>query len=78
MVRLNFVSNSSGVLARRKCGALDSSGARWIELDAPAAAALPEPIVRSQRSLKIQDWHLERLAVVYVRQSNPQQVFDHR
>jgi hypothetical protein len=42
------------------------------------AAALPEPIVRPLRSLKVQDRHLERLAVVYVRQSNPQQVFDHQ
>lgn len=26
---------------------------------------------------KIQSWHLDRLAVVYVRQSTPQQVVDH-
>lgn len=30
------------------------------------------------RSEKIQSWHLERLAVVYVRQSTPQQVLDHQ
>src|SRR5260370_35967452 len=27
---------------------------------------------------KVQDWHQERLAVVYVRQSTPQQVLDHQ
>jgi hypothetical protein len=30
------------------------------------------------RSSKIQDYHLNRLAVVYVRQSSPQQILDHR
>ena len=40
--------------------------------------ALPERGVRPLRSAKIQDRHLERLAVVYVRQSTPQQVFDHQ
>lgn len=40
--------------------------------------ASAEPVVRPLRSTKIQDLHLERLAVVYVRQSNPQQVFDHQ
>ena len=30
------------------------------------------------RSPKLQDWHLKRIAVVYVRQSTPQQVLDHR
>ena len=30
------------------------------------------------RSPKIQPWHLDRLAVVYVRQSSPQQVHEHR
>ena len=29
-------------------------------------------------SAKLQPWHLERRAVVYVRQSSPQQVLDHR
>lgn len=42
------------------------------------ADALPEPVARPLRSLKIQDRHLERLAVVYVRQSSPQQVLDHQ
>ena len=40
--------------------------------------ASAEPAMRPLRSLKIQDRHLERLAVVYVRQSNPQQVMDHQ
>jgi len=30
------------------------------------------------RSPKLQPWHLERSAIVYVRQSTPQQVLDHR
>ena len=30
------------------------------------------------RSPKILDLHLDRLAVVYIRQSNPQQVLNHR
>jgi DNA invertase Pin-like site-specific DNA recombinase len=40
--------------------------------------ALPERGVRPLRSAKIQDRHLQRLAVVYVRQSTPQQVLDHQ
>lgn len=30
------------------------------------------------RSEKVQPWHRERLAVVYIRQSTPQQVLDHQ
>src|SRR6186713_3096606 len=30
------------------------------------------------RSPKLRPWHLDRVAVVYVRQSTPQQVLDHR
>jgi hypothetical protein len=30
------------------------------------------------KSTKIHDWHLDRLAVVYVRQSSPHQVLHHR
>ena len=44
-----------------------------------------EPIVhppnsrpRILRSPKILDWHLDRLAIVYVRQSDPHQVLNHR
>lgn len=36
------------------------------------------PILQSQRSSKIRDRHLDRLAIVYVRQSSPQQVLDHK
>ncbi len=39
-----------------------------------APVARPAPF----RSAKIQDRHLERLAIVYVRQSTPQQVLEHR
>src|SRR5438552_11001049 len=51
---------------------------------APASAA-PEPtgahpssLVQGPRSAKIQNGHLDRLAVVYVRQSSPHQVLHHR
>jgi len=37
-----------------------------------------EPLIRNIRSTKIQDRHLERLALVYVRQSTPQQVLEHQ
>ena len=30
------------------------------------------------RSPKLRPWHLDRIAVVYVRQSTPQQVLDHK
>src|SRR4051794_122705 len=33
---------------------------------------------RAIRSPKVKPWHLQRRAVVYVRQSSPQQVLDHR
>src|SRR2546429_14299 len=39
----------------------------------PAPAAAPE-----LRSEKVQPWHRERLAVVYVRQSTAQQVLEHQ
>lgn len=40
---------------------------------------LPGPIPAWElRSAKLQPWHGERLAVVYVRQSTPQQVLDHQ
>ena len=57
-------------------------------LDATQHAGHPilaEPIVhpsislpRILRSPKILDWHLDRLAIVYVRQSDPHQVLNHR
>src|SRR5436190_3649853 len=36
------------------------------------------PVLGEWRSEKIQPWHWQRLAVVYVRQSTPQQVLDHQ
>ncbi len=41
----------------------------------PRSPALP---VASLPAEKIQAWHRDRLAVVYVRQSTPQQVLDHQ
>jgi DNA invertase Pin-like site-specific DNA recombinase len=38
----------------------------------------PRPAVIGLGSAKVQRWHLERLAFVYVRQSSPQQVIEHR
>lgn len=35
-------------------------------------------IVRSSISQKIQSFHLDRQAIVYIRQSTPQQVLEHR
>lgn len=42
----------------------------------PQAAPVAQPSLL--RCTKILDYHLTRLAVVYVRQSSPQQIFDHR
>ena len=36
------------------------------------------PAARGRRSPKIRDRHLDLLAVVYIRQSSPQQVLDHK
>ncbi len=36
-----------------------------------------EPLVRGLRSSKIQERHLDRLAIVYVRQSSPKQIVEH-
>src|SRR3954464_2711850 len=49
-------------------------GARRTE----APATRPIVTVSRPRPAKITDRHLNRLAVVYVRQSSPQQVFDHK
>lgn len=43
-----------------------------------AVAPRPTAAVLGPRSAKITDHHLDRLAIVYVRQSSPQQVFDHK
>src|SRR3954469_15192712 len=44
------------------------------------AATMPDavPALSGLRSSKIRDRHLDRLAIVYVRQSSPQQVLEHR
>jgi hypothetical protein len=44
--------------------------------EGPSAACLSRPGLF--RSAKILDFHLDRLAVVYIRQSDPQQVLNHR
>ena len=43
-------------------------------------ATVPQPAVtfRLRSTSKIQDGHLDRLAMVYVRQSTPQQVIENR
>src|SRR5271156_7093867 len=40
--------------------------------------ANPFPAVRRVRPGLITDWHLGLLAIVYIRQSSPQQILDHR
>ena len=42
-----------------------------------AGRATTDPML-SLPSLKVKDWHLQRKAVVYIRQSTPQQVLEHR
>ena len=44
--------------------------------EGPSAACLGRP--GPMRSAKILDFHLDRLAVVYIRQSDPHQVLNHR
>ena len=53
---------------------------RHADQAAPARPAHHEPTIlpRVLRSLKILDRHLDRLLIVYVRQSDPQQVLNHR
>jgi DNA invertase Pin-like site-specific DNA recombinase len=43
----------------------------------PAAAALPAHLMAS-RTAKVRDCHLNRTAIVYIRQSSPQQVAEHK
>src|SRR5437867_6499542 len=43
-----------------------------------ASAPTPRAPIVGFGSAKVQSWHLERLAFVYVRQSSPQQVVEHR
>jgi hypothetical protein len=45
----------------------------------PTHAAPSQPVLAWElRSEKIQAWQRDRLAVVYIRQSTPQQVLDHQ
>jgi DNA invertase Pin-like site-specific DNA recombinase len=44
----------------------------------PVAIPSPIPAVRRARPGLITDWQLGRLAIIYVRQSTPQQILDHR
>src|SRR3984957_18261372 len=46
----------------------------------PQSAAMPgaPPFVRRARPGLVTDWHLGLLAIVYIRQSTPQQILDHR
>src|SRR5437870_4684205 len=43
----------------------------------PSAAALPAHLLAA-RTVKVRDCHLDRKAIVYVRQSSPQQVAEHK
>jgi DNA invertase Pin-like site-specific DNA recombinase len=51
-------------------------------LDQPAARAygtgLASDVAMSLTSNKVRDWHLQRKAIIYIRQSTPQQVLEHR
>ena len=51
-----------------------------INQHAAQAAAIPGPVpaLRRFRPGLITDWHLGLLAIIYVRQSTPQQILDHR
>ena len=52
----------------------------------PLPASMPQPApvpstipsVRRARPGLITDWHLGLLAIIYIRQSTPQQILDHR
>jgi DNA invertase Pin-like site-specific DNA recombinase len=47
------------------------------DVTASAGKATTDPML-SLPSLKVKDWHLQRKAVVYIRQSTPQQVLENR
>ena len=53
-------------------------GADPVRPDASPIGSVWTPAPRLSRPAAISDRHLGKLAVVYVRQSSPQQVFDHR
>ena len=44
----------------------------------PQMVACPQNVVRPNRSTKVQAGHLQRSAIVYIRQSTPQQIIDNR
>ena len=44
----------------------------------PQRVACPEDVVRLNRSTKVQAGHLQRSAIVYIRQSTPHQIIDNR
>jgi len=58
--------------------ATDSPSARCGESGAPCVAPDSGSVLAGLGAARIQARHLERLAVVYVRQSDPQQVLNHR
>ena len=53
---------------------------RPLRTSAPQPTSLPgtTPSVRRARPGLITDWHLGLLAIIYIRQSSPQQILDHR
>jgi DNA invertase Pin-like site-specific DNA recombinase len=57
---------------------IPDSLARSTTADREAIDPAVRPIQRGSRSTKILDRHLDRLAIVYVRQSSPQQVVEHK
>ncbi len=58
---------------------MSSRDARVVDREGGSAEAIPSAKTFGLRSTsKIRDRHLDRLAIVYVRQSTPQQVLDNR
>jgi len=67
---------SSAAEVRRLMTPIETPAGIRTELDAPRPAV--EAAVSRTASPKIQSSHLDRLAVVYIRQSSPHQVVNHR
>jgi DNA invertase Pin-like site-specific DNA recombinase len=58
---------------------MNARSARVVEHEGGSAGVTPSPTTFGLRSIsKIRDQHLDRLAMVYVRQSSPQQVLENR
>ena len=55
-----------------------AEGADGVRPDTSPIGSVWTPVPRLSRPAAISDRHLGKLAIVYVRQSSPQQVFDHR